>query len=191
MRRFFLFLFCFALLFRSYSQVINPDSLNKINNRHHKADNRKLQILNQLTRIYCVIQLDTALLLAEQSISLASGLGDKKGKGIALYNKALSLHNAGRLSEANTIYKQALDYNIGIGNTQLSGYCYLGLGTTLYSLVPADSLNGYYKNAMTCFEKSSDSTGIAMSSMYSCLVYIFTNNKKSLSLLKNAQEIFS
>lgn len=118
----------YAEALKAHSQALT------IKNEIGEKDSSIAASLNQLAQVYSAIgQFQKAEHLYRRSLSLIEKTGDKNSEAIALSNIASVQVNMDRLSEAEALYKKALDIQVTIGSEQ-TATTYNNLGNLYFSL---------------------------------------------------------
>lgn len=185
-----LFLICLGCrVFSQEGAPINADSLKRVLLRKDLSDQQREAALHELARSYLYAQPDTMLVVAQQELKIARGIGDKRYEAMAFSNIGLAQSTMGKLADAleslhasEILWMELVRKRGEPADRQRLAQLYNNTGTVFKSLSD-------YPRALDCFFKSlrikeelKDTAGIARS--YGNIGVIYQNTrdfKKSLA----------
>ncbi|MBK9249806.1 MAG: hypothetical protein IPM69_17300 [Ignavibacteria bacterium] len=180
------------LLSTSHCSTGEARQLDRLNARYSKSDEHKLELLNELTKVYGFMQLDSMSLYVEKSIDLARRLSNKKGLGDALNNKGYLQFMIDKNKESKQTIIQAIEINKSCNNFKGLAWSYLGIATVYKSNGDFETYKSYTLKALEVFTKIKDVHGISNSYLWLGTYYlngndsskVKANHQKALAVLE-------
>src|SRR6185437_10141526 len=149
------YVFCFT-------QNKKLDSLWTVYNNKSEADTNRLKAIDAIAWSLRINNSDTAIILAEQELSLANvipaGKGDK-WVASALKTQGLAYKNKGNFPKALECQLNCLRVNEKLGNKKGIGNCYNSIGVIFKDEFNYVKALDYYLKALPIFESIKDKKG--------------------------------
>jgi signal transduction histidine kinase len=141
------------------------DSLEKVNRQYAQQDTQKVYLLTELARNYCLYayKIDTAVIYADNALTLAQRLPSKRMFGYALDTKGVVERSIGHFDSSLMYHKKALmianqvhDYYLQLIANNNIGVAYRRMGNNVASLE-------YHLDALRIAEANNHTKGMSYS----------------------------
>lgn len=194
LRKFFRFVFILALLGNLHvcveAQQAKLDSLNRLYSKCRHDDEHKLDIMNKLSLVYTNMQLDSAFLIIDQSILLASKLNNQKALIAAYNNKAIAFQNDAQNQMSLNYCQQAISLCAKVSFPNGLGDAYLIGAGSYFNLGKLDSAKNYYDNSLRIFKETHNEIKLALVLTLVSGINFYNSNNKAISDIWQAISIF-
>ncbi|HTF03547.1 MAG TPA: SpoIIE family protein phosphatase [Bacteroidia bacterium] len=155
-----LLLLLLAVIFQCRAQTqYNLDSLKTVVEKMDDTDSSKVHILNQIAWDVSYINLDSGLVIANRSVTLARNLGYKKGEAEALNVLGTIYADMGRYEQAIDAHFQSIRLRDEARPDKL-GESYHNLALVYLSMDSVETSLAYQRKAYEYYSVAKDSSGI-------------------------------
>jgi tetratricopeptide (TPR) repeat protein len=159
------------LIFSSYGQRLNGDSLKKL--LTNKQDTTELRILNQLSETYRADS-SKSILYGEKALSMAYRLSETRGTIIALKNIGIAYGFKNDYAHAIEYLLQSSELAEKNGDKRLAASNYMNVGSAYSVSSNYEMQLRYYLKALKLYEEIGDRKGVGSITYGIGIVYVST-----------------
>jgi len=153
-------LLVFSSVLAAHAQQAPLDSLLQVEKTYRKADTVRVKLLTDLARRYYAIAPAQGVVYAEEAISLAEKLGEKKLLAGAYSAKGTNKMGLTEYAVALEFYQKALAINEQEGNRQGVANNYNNIGLVYQYIFDYPKALGFYQKTLALNEQTGNTTGI-------------------------------
>ncbi len=171
----FLFFYLLSISFAYAQDAVRVDSLRKIA-ANHPADTLGIHALGDLVYEYAPVDFEKAYSYANQALSIAQKLKDRKSEAFALNNVAIAYDFQSKFDKALEYYLKALKTNEEINNQRGIATGYMNIGVSFFFQDNLDKAEEWYLKSLAIRFKMN--TPVETARIYNNLGIIYRKQKR-------------